>query len=428
MKKITLLLSFLCLGFANQQLSAQNFSDHAKAEIAKNNYLPALDELTTFLEANPNNEILLTYRANFYAKAGQNEKAIADATQVMLLNPKSTHGLITLGTAKMALGKTQEGVESLNQALAIQPNLKPALILRSKAYFKLNQPEKSLADLSFLIKDDPKNLEAYVYRGQLYTAMKQLDSAKADYQFILNQAVVGDKYHSAATDKLKEVLQKEAAAKAALTQKATDDAYAKKLTDQVTSLSKEVNETTARLTKMLTEYTTEISRFMQKNDAIPKTDWQGKAQLFQEINPRIKTYLTNLQKERTYLAGKEAYRGLMTNIEGSISAMNLIIERTSPYAARRQQFVETVNAMDAAITVDFKNMLAAQKSRQETTFEQQKKQSLAKTQELLISINQSREALLKLDATKYREQDESKITKLLADYTKTLANINGIVY
>ena len=118
----------------------------------------------------------------------------------------------------------------------------------------------------------------------------------------------------------------------------------------------------------------------------------------------------------------------MTNIEGSISAMNLIIERTSPYAARRQQFVETVNAMDAAITVDFKIMLAAQKSRQETTFEQQKKQSLAKTQELLISINQSREALLKLDATKYREQDESKITKLLADYTKTLANINGIVY
>ena len=74
MKKITLLLSFLCLGFANQQLTAQNFSDHAKAEIAKNNYLPALDELTTFLQANPNNEILLTYPPTFTQRRVRTKK------------------------------------------------------------------------------------------------------------------------------------------------------------------------------------------------------------------------------------------------------------------------------------------------------------------------------------------------------------------
>ena len=428
MKKITLLLAFLCLSFATSELAAQDFSANAKAEMAKNNYLPAIDELTTFLQSSPDSEILLTYRGNFYAKAGQNEKAVADATRVMAINPKSTNGLMTLGTAKMALGKTQEAIDHLTQALAIQPNLKPALIMRSKAYFKVKQPEKSLTDLTFAIQDDPKNLEAYVYRGQLYTALKQLDSAKSDYQYILKNAVAGDRYYEAATQKLTEMQQNEAQTKMADTKKAEDDAYAKKLTDQVTSMSKEVGETSSRIIKMLTGYTTELNAFIQRTEAIPKSKWQEKATLYEEINPRIKQYLVNIEKERAKIVGKEVYKDMLTSIDGTVSALNVIIERTSPYAVRRLEYVETVNAMDAEITVNFNKMLAAQKSSNEAEFERNKILALGKTKNLLISVNESREALRQLDATKYRDQDESKFTTLLADYTRTLANINAIMY
>lgn len=424
MKKNILLVSLLWLAFATSTLHAQDFSENAKAEMAKNNFRPAIDELTVFLQTNPNSETLLTYRSNFYAKAGENEKAINDANKIITINPRSTNALIILGKAKLGLGKTQEGIENLNQALAIQPNIEPALILRSRAYFKLGQPEKALADLSAVIKNDSRNLEAYVYRGQLFTAMEQFDAAKADYQFILKNAAAGDKYHSAATQKMTE-LQQAVTAKA---KKSEDDAYAKKIADQASSMTKEVSEMTARVSTMMSGYNAEINRFITKSDAIPKTDWQGKTHLYKEINPRIKEYVTNINKERAKIAGNELFKNVVTDIDATLSALNMISDLTSPYAARRQQYVAEANEYDTQINTHFKQMLASQKSLNETEFERHKLLALSKTKNLLIMANEAREELRKLDEAQYRKQDETKMAGVLADYTKMLAAINALLY
>lgn len=428
MKKNIIFLSLLLLGFASPVFKAQDFSENAKAEMAKNNFRPAIDELTVFLQSNPDNEVLLTYRSNFYNRVNESENAIADATKLLRINPKSTNGLIALASAKIAQGKMQEAIESLTQALAIQPNLKPALIFRSRAYFQLKQPEKALADLNFAIKDDPKNLEAYVYRGQLYTAMQKFEAAKADYQFILQNAVAGDKYHTAATQKMAEMGSAEAQAKSANTKKAEDDAYAKKITDQMTAVTKDMGEVTGRITKMLTNYTGEINQFIVRNDAIPKSNWQGKAELYEEIHPRITKYLADLKKERAKIAGNDLYKNIVTNIDESAAALELVIDRTSPYAVRRQQYVAEVNEYDAQITANFKSMQAAQKSSDRAEFERNKALCLSRTKNLLISVNEAREDLRKIDAAKYQKEDEAKFTTLLADYTRTMANINGINY
>lgn len=428
MKKITLLLGFLCLGLATGNLSAQEFSANAKAEIAKNNFLPAIEELTSFLQSSPNDEILLTYRANFYAKAGQNEKAIADATKLMTINPKSTNGLITLGTAKIGLGRTQEGIDNLTQALAIQPNLKPALIFRSKAYFAVNQPEKSLADLNMVLKEDPKSMEAYVYRAQLYSGMKQFDAAKADYQFILKNAVAGDRYYVAATDKMKELQQSEMETKAANTRKAEDDAYVTKITDQMKTINKDLEETTKRISDLSQKYQKDIEGYIVRINAIPKSDHEQRTELFNEVHPKIQMQVDAYEKEISKMKGKELYAGIVQQLQKNIEALAVVLDRTSPYAARRQQYVAEVNATNDEITAHFKKMLEFQKSSNEAEFERNKILAIGKTKNLLLSINESKEDLLKLDPTEFREKDELKINTTLAEYNKTLATINSINY
>lgn len=409
-------------------LKAQEFSANAKAEIAKNNFKPAIEELTGFLQTHPDNEALLTYRANFYTRTGENEKAISDATRLMTINPKSTDGLITMGMAKMGLGKTNEAVDYLTQALTLKPTFRQALIQRAKAYFNLEQPEKALTDLNTVIQQDPKNLEAYVYRGQLYTALEKFDAAKADYDVILKNAIAGDKYHAAATQKIAAMKETEAQVKNAKLKKTEEDAYAKKLSDQASAMSKEVGETTIRISKMLQLYTQEMQELTKRSTDVPKSNWQEKTKLYGEIHSRATKYIADITKEQSKLKGNTLFSESISLLDNVKTSLETILERSSPYAARRQQYVAETDAISAEMTANFHKMKDAQKSSNEAEFERNKILAIGRAKAQLTNLKQVQGELKKIDAKKFQAEDQGKLAANIEDYEKALGTLNGFKY
>lgn len=428
MKKITLLLSILALSFTSPNLAAQEFSENAKAEMAKYNFQPAIDELTSFLKSDPNNEIFLTNRAHFYTRTGENEKAITDVTKLLSLNPKNTNALITLATAKIALGNIQEGIESLNQALTIDPKLKPALLIRAQAFYRLNQTEKAFADLNFVIKEDPHYLEAYVYRGQMNTGIAKFSAARDDFNFILKNSRAGSNYYKLATNELSSVSKIEAESKMVNSKVNNDDASVTKVTDQMSSLTKEVTETTKRITDFSLKNQKVLEDYVVQINAVPKDNHDKRTKLYSEIHSKVKLQISTIQKEINSMKGKEHYAMVSRMLEKNIDQLQIILDRTSPYAARRKEYVETVNAADMEINTHFKKMLEYQKSSNQAEFERNKYLASGKLKNLMETVNEAKEDLLKIDAVQFRQKDELKFTNLLADYTKTLASIDTIRY
>lgn len=434
MKRLKKIILVLCLFFtAVTIINAQDLSANAKSELAKNNFLPAIDELSAQLNANPNSEAILTYRANFYYRSGQFEKALTDASKALSLNSKNLSVLLVSGSSKVALQKYQESIADFTAALNIQPDLKPALMLRSQAYFKNKEYQKAIADLDTSIKNDPKNLEAYIYRARIAVEQNNFSESISDYTFVKENATQNSKLYETVLVELLATQERYLASERqkvmqemARSLEPKKDDYVDSLTKQADKYSKEANEVLQRVKPLFLAYTTTVNDFDKRYKALSKEDHKGRTTLYKEINEKVTAIKKNVEKEMLLMKNKEMLNSVSKDLEKTLTAYDVIISKTTPYSARIQEYIVEKAKLQTNVLTKDEKLITAYKTKDNISFAIYKKEALLVLEQLLELNTTTKKDLSKLVSSENGAKNEASINAEIKSINQRLAEIKAM--
>jgi tetratricopeptide (TPR) repeat protein len=120
-----------------------------------------------------------------YAELKESQKAFADFTQALKLDPNYVEAYYNRGNVYYELKNYQRAFADYNQALKLNPNDAKAYNNRGNAYSGLKDYQREIADYNQALKLNPNYVEAYYNRANAYAELKNYQAAIADY----NQAI-----------------------------------------------------------------------------------------------------------------------------------------------------------------------------------------------------------------------------------------------
>ena len=110
----------------------------------------------------------------------QYDKAIADYTKAIDLDPKLAMAYNNRGNAYFGLQQYDKAITDCTKAIDLDPKLAMAYYNRGNAYSGLQQFDKAITDCTKAIDLDPKLAMAYNNRGNAYSGLQQFDKAITD--------------------------------------------------------------------------------------------------------------------------------------------------------------------------------------------------------------------------------------------------------
>ncbi|MBV8102784.1 MAG: tetratricopeptide repeat protein [Verrucomicrobia bacterium] len=119
------------------------------------------------------------------ADAEQNDKAVADYTEVIQLKPDYAEAYNGRGQAYFKLKQFDKAISDYGDAIRIKADFADAYSNRAFAYTRLGQYEKALADCNEAIRIKPDFAEAYKNRANPHNSLQQYEDAIND----CNQAI-----------------------------------------------------------------------------------------------------------------------------------------------------------------------------------------------------------------------------------------------
>lgn len=154
----------------NDQFAREDFRGAAKS------FSQAIDIFPTFGEAYDNRGII-------HRRLGEFEKALADHTKAIELNPSiAWEALNNRAHALLAMKRYNEAIADLTRATEINPNNAIAFNTRGAAYSEMGKYQEAIEDYSKAVRIKPDYWEAYYNRGFTYTEyLKEYQKAVGDY-------------------------------------------------------------------------------------------------------------------------------------------------------------------------------------------------------------------------------------------------------
>jgi tetratricopeptide (TPR) repeat protein len=120
-------------------------------------------------------------RGAAYGGLRQYDKAIADYSKAIELDPKFAAAWYNRGAAYVGLRQYDKAIADYSKAIELDPNGAVYWNNRGLAHHELHQYDKATADWSKAIELDPKLAAAWYNRGAAYGGLRQYDKAIADY-------------------------------------------------------------------------------------------------------------------------------------------------------------------------------------------------------------------------------------------------------
>jgi tetratricopeptide (TPR) repeat protein len=120
-----------------------------------------------------------------YSKNGDSvalDRAIADYTQTIQLDPKFVEAYVNRGYAYSEKGEYDRAVADYTQAIQLDPKFVDAYVNRARAYRLKGDIDRAIADYTQVIQLNPKFAPAYYNRGIAYRMKGDTDRAIADYR------------------------------------------------------------------------------------------------------------------------------------------------------------------------------------------------------------------------------------------------------
>ena len=106
-------------------------------------------------------------RANVFLNQGQMDKAIADYDQLVLLQPNSNNYRLR-GEAYLKKQDWDKAIADANEAIRIAPNYDDAIALRGNAWSSKGEYDKALEDFNHLMDTNPNYAEGFNAEAWLY--------------------------------------------------------------------------------------------------------------------------------------------------------------------------------------------------------------------------------------------------------------------
>jgi lipoprotein NlpI len=104
-------------------------------------------------------------RGNAYYAKGDNDRAIADYTESIWLDPKSALVFNNRGKAYLGKGNFDRAIADYTEAIRLDPRPVNPFNNRGKAYLGKGDYGRAIADYTEVIRLDPKNADSYRLRG-----------------------------------------------------------------------------------------------------------------------------------------------------------------------------------------------------------------------------------------------------------------------
>ena len=125
--------------------------------------------------------VLFNNRGVAYEAKGDHERAIADCSEAIRLNPTDAMAFVNRGGAYENKGDHERAIADDSEAIRLNPTDAMAFYNRGGAYYAKGEHERAIADYSEAIRLNPNYAKAFYNRGVAYKAKGDLDRATADF-------------------------------------------------------------------------------------------------------------------------------------------------------------------------------------------------------------------------------------------------------
>jgi tetratricopeptide (TPR) repeat protein len=119
-------------------------------------------------------------RGNVYAAARDIDRALADYSKAIELDPNEAKAFSNRGAAYQAEGEIERAFADYDEAIRLNPNGAAAFNNRGIAYQAQGDLDRAIADYGEAIRLNPKNAFAFNNRGRAYAMKKDYDRAIAE--------------------------------------------------------------------------------------------------------------------------------------------------------------------------------------------------------------------------------------------------------
>jgi tetratricopeptide (TPR) repeat protein len=119
-------------------------------------------------------------RCHAWQTKGYPDRAIADCSQAIQLDPKYVYAHIGRGLAHRDKGDLELALADFDTAIRLKPTYANPYINRGLTWHDKGDLDRAIADYNTAIRLDPKSVEARYYRGRAWVDKRELDRAIAD--------------------------------------------------------------------------------------------------------------------------------------------------------------------------------------------------------------------------------------------------------
>ncbi|MEN3349644.1 MAG: hypothetical protein V7632_3279 [Bradyrhizobium sp.] len=151
------------------------YGERGYAYQAKGDNDRAIADYTDGIQLDPTNKVALTARGNAYLAKADPDRAIADYDRVIALDPKYAIAYYNRSLASRAKGELDRVIADCSEAIALYPNYRDAYFNRAYAYQTKGDLDRAIADYDRMIALDPNDRDAYASRAGAYLS-------KGDYR------------------------------------------------------------------------------------------------------------------------------------------------------------------------------------------------------------------------------------------------------
>ncbi|WP_439394981.1 tetratricopeptide repeat protein [Bradyrhizobium sp. PMVTL-01] len=157
-----------------------NYNNRGLAYRRKGENDRAIADYTEALRLNPKYAIAYNNRGLAFSEKGENDRAIADYNEALRLDPKYAIAYNNRGLAYWRKGENDRAIADYNEALRLNPKYAVAYSSRGLAYSEKGENDRAIADETEALRLDPKLTVAYNNRGLAYWRKGENDRAIAD--------------------------------------------------------------------------------------------------------------------------------------------------------------------------------------------------------------------------------------------------------
>lgn len=160
--------------------------ERAEAAVARGDWSAAVAELTAALDRHPTapehalRARALAERAGAWGRTADADRALADATRAIELDPRNADAHACLGFARSLRCEHQAASAACDRALALAPTSALAYRYRGRVRWRNDDWAGALADYSEALKHDPRDFNAHIDRAEVYRSRGERAKALAD--------------------------------------------------------------------------------------------------------------------------------------------------------------------------------------------------------------------------------------------------------